>query len=330
LDTRTVVLSVPVAVIERICLQTEVLLRHALSLGGQATMTDFFQALSRATPTELRSFGGRPGLRHLVSRILVAKGLLRANLRTMKWLLTPKGRALVTPTKRRTSRSKTSSGNATSKWLDKHLKPAKGETESELYSKLKSALSWKLPVSASSGMIEDHVQNFLLRAIRRDSFAHLLEDGKDLPYAKVCAYCVNSGRTDARDMSTEPVCRELYGARTEKERKEYRPYNGVVQGERVLDSDGNFISPENVTVIDETASDFETIWSQIENVVHDHKPNAWERYSGILAMRAYGLNPSEIAQAEGVSRNRAASMLAEARRCVRSSYAAGHLEGYLA
>ena len=222
--------------------------------------------------------------------------------------------------------------NTTAGWLGDHLTPARGQKESKLYGMMRSALCKRLPVSANAGMVEDHIQNFMLRVIRRDAFARMLNDGRTLPYSKVVAYCVNSGRTDARDMGTEPICREMFGARTEKERRERSntvPQFGDNKGTS-WDTDGNVIPPEDETVaIDDAANDFDVLWRQIENVVHDHKPQAWQRYSGILAMKARGFTTNEIARAEGVSRNRAASMLAEARRCVRESYAAGDLDGFV-
>jgi hypothetical protein len=211
--------------------------------------------------------------------------------------------------------------NLTSKWLSKHLTPPRGHHESQLYAMMRSALTKRLPVSANASMIEDHIQNFMLRAIRRDAFAKVLADGCDLPYSKVVAYSVNSGRTDARDMGTEPVCRELYGARTAKERREMttEERTGPVPSATVVyDTDENFVPPENTTTIDD-GTDFDRLWNQIENAVEDKKPQAWERYAGILAMKAKGFTTQEIADAEGVGRNRAASMLAEARRCVRES-----------
>lgn len=214
--------------------------------------------------------------------------------------------------------------NETARWLGRHCRHG-----SELYRKMERALSRRLPVSASSGMIEDHIQNFLVRAIKNNSLRKLIAAEK-VPYSKVVAYCVNSGRTDARDAGTDPVMRTFYGARTEKERRERRDDTQFEDcgHERALDSDGNIIG-EDTTSIDETEVDFDLVWAQIENVVHDRKPQAWQRYASILAMKAKGYSTKEIAKAEGVSRNRAAWMIAEARRCVREGYADGDLVDFL-
>lgn len=227
--------------------------------------------------------------------------------------------------------TKATDPNTTGKWLGKHLTPPKGQQVSDLYRMMRAALCKRLPVSANTHQVEDHIQNFMVRMIRRDAFAKILEDGGKVLYSKVVAYCVNSGRTDARDMGTEPVCREMFGARTEKERRERRetvPQFGEEQAV-VWDTDGNFVPQDEIDFIDDSSIDFDRVWDQIVNVIHDHKPQAYKRYAGILAMRAQGYSTKEISQKEGVSRNRAASMLAEARRCVRDSYARGHLDGFV-
>jgi len=228
-------------------------------------------------------------------------------------------------------RKKPTGPNLTAKWLGSHLTPPKGQAHSNLYQMMRGALAKRLPVSAGAELLDDHIQNFMVRAIRRDSFRRVLSDGGTLPYSKVVAYCVNSGRTDARDMGTEPVCRELYGARTEKERRDYKgagemPFGG--RSTRYRDTDDNLVPPEQVTSI-EDATDFDDLWTEIERTVEDHKPQAWQRYAGILAMKARGCTTKEIADSEGVSRNRAASMLAEARRCVRQDYQDGVFDAFL-
>lgn len=214
--------------------------------------------------------------------------------------------------------------NATAKWLDQHLRPAKGGRDSELMGMMRGALLRHMPVSASRGLIEDHIQNFMVRVIHRDSFATALAAGEAIPYSKVASYCVNSGRTDARDMGTEPVCREFMGARTDKERQapavgeEYFPFmddGDSMKG--VLDTDGNIVVKADSDPGD--SLDFDVIWKQIEAVVQERKPGAWERYSNLLMMKAQGLSTQEIADKEGVSRHRAAKMLATVRQFVRES-----------
>ena len=223
--------------------------------------------------------------------------------------------------------------NETAGWLGKHLA---GGTGSDLYRMMRATLARRLPVSASADMLDDHIQNFMVRAIRRNSFRKLLQDSDRIPYSKIVAYCVNSGRTDARDMGSEPICREMLGARTEKERRKNENADCTedvigISSNQSLDTDGNIVAPEGFQPGHDQSNDidFDTVWQRIENVVHGEKPRAWERYSGIIAMKARGLSTREIARAESVSRNRAASMLAEARRCVRAGFRRGEFDGFL-
>jgi len=263
---------------------------------------------------------------------LTDAGVVRA-LDLNKVLALPKAphRAPVAPQAPRRSRKP----NATALWLDRHMTPQRGEVRSKLHLKMEWTLKKKLPISADSGLIQDHIQEYMLRAIRRDAFAKMLAITETIPYSKIVAYCVNSGRTDARDAGTCPVSREMRGARTAKERREK---NEMIESgteiqfdlpQRTQDTDGNLIGPDALDFISEDAADFEQIWQQVENVIHDHKPQAWERYAGILEMKYRGMTTLEIATAEGVSRNRAASMIAEARRCVRDGYDEGHLQGFI-
>jgi len=224
--------------------------------------------------------------------------------------------------------------NETSRWLEEHLA---GGVTSELYLKMYSYMAKRLPVSACSGQIDDHIQTFLLRFINRNGLRKILQKGDMVPYSKVCSWAVNSGRSDARDYGSEPVCRTLYHARTERERLDADADDVVdpnvgLGGPHILDSDKNIVTPINMMPdydMNENL-DFKSLWTKIEAIVHKEKPGAWERYAGILAMKTRGFTTHEIAEAEGVSRNRAAGMLAEARRCVRVGYDRGDLEGLVA
>ena len=64
---------------------------------------------------------------------------------------------------------------------------------------------------------------------------------------------------------------------------------------------------------------FDGIMEQIEDIVRRKKPKAWMRYVGIIRMRVSGFTVKEIAKEEGVSHHRAASIVAEARRCMKEA-----------
>jgi hypothetical protein len=254
-----------------------------------------------------------------------------------KWALTPAGAAkaktLCGPSKpvnkgaqAAPNQSKENTGgstrNATSRWLEKHL--AKG-TNSDLYRMMWAYLSRKLSLSAKTSMIDDHIQTFLLRLIHRDSLAKHLAGGQKVPYTKVVAYLGNSGRSDIRDMAQNPVCRELYGARSKRERADRSTSKkGMVSVSH--DTDGNVVVSEEAT-IPQDPFDFEGIWSRIEDVVKQRKPAIWQQYVRILALKTQGYTIKEIATTLEVDPNRATSLLADARRCVREGYKRGQFKG---
>lgn len=259
------------------------------------------------------------------------------------WGLTEAGLALVSemtaeePCEAPTGEQAGSEPNATSLWLTEHLRPLPGETESRLYRKMRSRLARHLPVSAGRQMLDDHIQEFLCRVIRRDSFAKHIEGGKSLPYSKVVSWCANSGRTDARNMGTDALTRTMYGALTEKERREMAERGDdekvrIEDAPKMQDTDGNFIADDAVVTMDgfDFDHDFEAVWGRVERAVSRRvEKAAAARYVNILSMKLRDMSSAEIAKAEGVSDYRAAALVAKARRCVREGREAGEFEDYL-
>lgn len=251
------------------------------------------------------------------AKVLRVKGwMLKGNESPEKglWYITPAGITAAEPLLPPPPVEEEFKRNTTAEWFNQHLTPGRGHAEAPLLSQMKAALRRHLPVSHRAGMVEDHVHTYIERAIRRDAFARHLQEGK-LTYGQVTAYCVNSGRSDARNMGTDPVCRELLGARTEQERRKGR---SLVDEDATIpmDTDGNPIFPESAS---EHSSDaeFQGVWKRIEMRVMERKPKAGERYANLLLLKVQGLSLDEIAKAEGVSRNRAASMLADVRKMLR-------------
>ena len=242
-----------------------------------------------------------------------------------RWTLTPLGLAqacklngVPVPSQPLATTKVGSGPNATARWLNEHLAPPRGQKESPLMRMMRGALTKHLPLSAQYGMVDDHINNFMVRLIHRDAFAAMLQEG-GIPYSKVASYCVNSGRSDARNMGTEPVCREMLGARTEKERRVlasgHKEATVDVPTNIPLDTDGNLAQLEAPGT--ESTLDFEDVWKQIEHIVQENKPGAWERYSNLLLMRFVGFSTQEIAQVEGVSSHRAARMIATVRQMIK-------------
>lgn len=229
-----------------------------------------------------------------------------------------------------------SGGNATAQFLDKRLAET-GGIGGKLYALMCAAVISKLPLSATIGIVEDHVQNCLLNLIRRNALKGRLANGVRITDSHLATYAVRTGFTDIRKDGTEPVCREMYGARTERERAKQVKL-GPLNDERLSWSkaeDGSFTisdvadaeSQDGATV--EAHLAFDDMWENIRAVVREKKPKVWERYVKILFHVANGWSIKEIATAEGVSRHRAASLVNTARRCVREGRAEDLLSAVL-
>lgn len=222
--------------------------------------------------------------------------------------------------------------NYTSEWLAKHLRPAPGQTESVLMKKMRAAVRAKCPISASAGKVDDHVQEYLLKLVRRDGLRKKILAGSKITYSHLASYAVRSAWSDARNAGTEPVERELYGARTERERrnwaKEGKPETRRTKADkRIVWGRGADGEVGVVGVVDKACGvdlsfqqrkDFEAMWSRVEAVMRAKKPLAWKRYAGILKMRYLGFSADEIAKAENVSTFRAASLIQEAKKAIRA------------
>lgn len=223
--------------------------------------------------------------------------------------------------------------NLTAKWLDKHLTPPPGQTESRLYRHIRSTLAKTCRISASMDLLDDHVNQFIIRLIRRDSLRKKLEAGDRIRYSSIASYAVNSAYTDIRDFGTDAVTREMFGARTGKERRELSEWcDKRSQGEvgptirSQKDSDIQWNESGDLHWKDSGTKDliadrlhFEKVWTRLEDALKTAKPGAWERYSGILKMQIVeDLPVKEIARREQVSPHRAATMLQEARKVIRA------------
>ena len=257
-----------------------------------------------------------------------------------KWGLTELGvtearRLVPAPAEVKPKRARLDRPNATSLWLTKHLTPKPGASESKLMRMMKAAVAKKCPVSASMDQVEDHVQQCFLRLIRRDSLRKRLEDGGSITYTHIATYAVRSAYTDIRDAGTEPLLREQLGARTEKERRdraEALEANPEATLSKVCIRTANVEMGEYHELVEVTdpsalASEalverlsFEKMWGRLQTAMKVAKPHAYSRYVGILKMQILeGRSVKEIAEAEGVSPHRAATMLQEARRAVRDA-----------
>ena len=228
----------------------------------------------------------------------------------------------------------------TATWLGEHMgsQSLGVMANSDLYKIMKSAVTSKCPVSASSSQIEDHLSECILRLIRRDSLRNRIMMGKPITDSHLCTYAIRSAWTDARNSATNPICREMFGARTETERRKMRQEQAEgkesrrwqIQDSRVSlqrkSEDGVAmlmnIAVNNQDVI-EDAIYFKSIWDRLLEEIKVGKPKVWDRYSQVLAVKLQGGGAHEVALEMGVSKSRATSMISETRRVIKEARANG-------
>lgn len=223
--------------------------------------------------------------------------------------------------------------NTTARFLEKRLRET-GGINGNLWSAIRGALRSRLPASATSGMVEDHIQNCWAKLIRLDSFQKRLAEGENITDSHIITYAMRTAFTDLRDMGTEPVCREMYGARTEQERKKGVHKIPPSKDARVSwqkdedDDTGTWKDIADEAHLEDQVL-FEELRLSVEAAIRTKKSRADDRYIKIVGNLLDGYTVKEIAQMEGVSPYRAAGIIAEARRCLREAAQEGLLgDGY--
>ena len=229
----------------------------------------------------------------------------------------------------------TGRSNVTAQFLERRIRET-GGLQGKLWNRLRSAVRNRLPISAMTSQVEDHIQNCFVRLIARDSLKQKLATGEVITDEKLAFYAMNAGITDIRNDGTEPVSRELYGARTERERRRHIVL-GPVADPRVIwgsadDDAGAWLDLADAdsamtALATHNSIQFNAIWAQVAEAVRFKKPLAGERYVNVLRLKASGHTVKEIAASEGVSPFRAASLMAEARRVVREASIEGLITG---
>lgn len=225
--------------------------------------------------------------------------------------------------------------NATAKFLEQRVLET-GGVDGALYQRLRAALRSRLPISAVTSQVEDHVQNFFMKMISRDALRTRIEAGTEISNDHLAYYATNIGIGDCRTAGTDPVTRELYGARTERERR-LKIATNPIQDPRVVwnpegTGQGNKTWMDLVDVDSASTSkatmnqlQFNSIWTETKSAVMRKKPRVGNRFVNVLLLKAQGYTVTEIAEAEGVSPFRASAMIAEARRVVREASEEGSI-----
>jgi hypothetical protein len=221
--------------------------------------------------------------------------------------------------------------NLTAKFFDKRLKESK-----TLLPLIRQTIRAKLPVSASSSLlIEDHLQNCLLRLIHRDALRTRILEGLPIEEHHIAQWAVRSAFTDIRNDGTEPLARERFGARTQRERD--RGETPEATATQTTPGEVKVVWEEEGTVLEvvdknsplsalaaEESLDFQTLWSKVEATVA--AKTGTSQTLSVLKMRLEGRTLREIAEDLNVTRHIAASLLTKAKKVARDAWRNMHSE----
>jgi len=244
-----------------------------------------------------------------------------------QWALTPEGAAQNKALEEAT-RGKP---NETALFIDRRLKATKGDFLRLLHRSVAS----KMPVSATCGMVEYHVQNCMVKLISRNALKSRIMMGLPIPDYHIVQWAVRAAYTDVRNDGTEPITREMYGARTDTERARAKnsvdPEN-VIQhtrkDPRILyggeDSDGSWtdIRDDETTATSEAVDDnllFQNVWDRVEAVMQTKTPLG-SHYMELLGKKATGCSIQELADGAGMPAKRMKALLTRAKRTARQSW----------
>lgn len=207
--------------------------------------------------------------------------------------------------------------NYTSAWID---------SQPDLLDRMLKYLRFKpqLMWSKSMGLCEEHMQQYLCDLIRTDGLAKHIKAGYEISILQLVNFCTLRASSQFRGWAQDGALQASRGARTEKQRtmiaEQETPTVACEDNLPIVygggDDDGarhmvDMVDP--VLLADEIEE--RNMWAQFhkkcEGIIRrEIHQRASERYVGIY--RAYaisGLRAREIAEIEGVSENRASTMV---------------------
>ena len=202
-----------------------------------------------------------------------------------------------------------SSNNATSRWIASNWR--------KIEVQLKAYLGKRLSISRTSGMIADHVQDFALFLVRRDTLAYFVEQGTYPEFPTLAFWCYQKALSSIRSMGKDASTRTVFGARTTKERRsgdEVRSspvcFRIAVTGEgedlREESYDASSISPEDAAL-------FEDRLARIKRRLSDRFPASTADHVRAFEVMVEGGDRADLSKAIGVNPDRASALIGRVR-----------------
>lgn len=218
-------------------------------------------------------------------------------------------------------------GNVTSIWLDAQCR---GGLIDKMVDRLSQAPELKM--ERSTDHILDHIQTFLTASIRTDAFATWLERGDAPLLSQLCNWTKRKAISEFRKRSRDAHGRERYGALTKKERDD-----GGVMADAVMPSeytlgyeggdadDADSMESSRVIVDPLTAQMMEHAvqgevgMARVYDAIRRMKSGNPERFVQLFDLMAQQHSVQEIGDKMGVTRNRAANLMATLRNAIREA-----------
>lgn len=218
-----------------------------------------------------------------------------------------------------------SARNVTCCWLDAQIR------EHGLRDRLIETLSstHQIRKEIETRAVDDHVDHWFELAIRRDGLRTRLATFDPPPFRQIKEWCLRSLWTTLRSRAQDADGRATSGAMTERERVSG---TGPAKDAMAASSFTRIITRSEDTdevsedLVDTDAlsrtqhdRDFAIGMKHVEQAFQELRPGNADRLSRIFGMMARGEQVHEMAEAEGVSRNRMASLCGAVRNALRDA-----------
>lgn len=234
--------------------------------------------------------------------------------------------------------------NMTAAWID-------GTVDSEYLAKLDVHMGGRCKRSRQFNEISDLIHKFFLNLIRRDGLADMLAEGKHPTPSDLRNWAYRSALSSFRDEGRDALTRAFKGCRTEKdlrldvEEEVGDAHRDTVDRSIPSEAAGVFLTEDSegqagtlvsgsssaAPLLDVVGGNLEDEiihrmtglrgFALLEAAIRREKPGASDRFARILGMLREDKGFRDIGAAEGVSRNRAASLVADLRDAVNRAVA---------
>lgn len=223
----------------------------------------------------------------------------------------------------------------TGAWVHVNLnRPARADDpNTTLYQYLCGRLAQKLPASSLNNLVGDHVQEFLMHMVMRDSLAKQIRQHLPIRPSSLLVFCTRSAYNDLRDMAQEPVCRQMIGAKTELEvqgivkRKTHLCGDSTITVVNQKSESGDDSLPEMCVVASaptdsiESMEAFDMFWARLQPILENQMGEDKGRQALAISRKVVdGLSIREAGEEEGIDLKVATALYTKARSWMPYAY----------